>query len=150
IQPLADDLTAELTADKIVIGRPAGLVLSSGGIGGRRISGFRTLLFDSQLWGFDREAEFADREIKLINAPATAPGARRAAARLALARFYLARDMYAEAKAVLDVALSDERPTQEDTTGLVMRAVANLMMSRTDEAIKDLANPLVGNQHEAQ
>jgi tetratricopeptide (TPR) repeat protein len=150
IQPLADDLTAELTGDKVVLGRPIGLALSASGIPGRRTSNYRPLVFDSQLWGFDREANFSDREFKLINAAALAAEAKRSAPRLELARFYLARDMYAEAKAVLDVALSDERPTQEDTTGLVMRAVASIMLSRTDEALKDLANPIVGNQHEAQ
>jgi tetratricopeptide (TPR) repeat protein len=31
-----------------------------------------------------------------------------------------------------------------------MRAVANLMMRRSDEALKDLANPLIGKQHESQ
>ncbi len=150
LQPIADDVTTELTGDKIVIGRPSGLALSSGGILGRRITGYRPLVFDSQLWGFDRESEFTDRQMKLINVAASAPESKRSAPRFELARFYLARDMYAEAKAVLDVMLSDERPTQEDTTGLVMRAVANIMLSRTDEALKDLANPLVGNQHEAQ
>jgi tetratricopeptide (TPR) repeat protein len=150
IQPIADDLTAELTADKIVLGRPSGLTLSSGGPVSRRIGGYRPLVFDAQLWGFDQEAEFRERQDKLFNAAAAAPETKRAAARLELARFYLARDMYPEAKAVLDVTLSDERPTAEDTTGLVMRAVANIMMSRTDEALKDLANPLIGNQHDAQ
>ena len=150
IQPLADDLTAELTADKVVLGRPSGLALSASGIPGRRTSNYRPLVFDSQLWGFDREAAFSERQFKLINAAAMAAEAKRSEPRMELARFYLARDMYAEAKAVLDVALSDERPTQEDTTGLVMRAVASIMLSRTDEALKDLANPIVGNQHEAQ
>ena len=37
IEPLADDLNAELTADKIVIGRPAGLTLSAGGEPRRRV-----------------------------------------------------------------------------------------------------------------
>src|SRR5207302_1466443 len=74
----------------------------------------------------------------------------RAAARLDLARFYLARELYVEAKGVLDVTLGDQRPTADDTSGLIMRAVANLMLRRSDEALKDLANPLIGNQHDAQ
>ena len=48
------------------------------------------------------------------------------------------------------VALSEQRLTADDTSGLIMRAVANLMMRRADEALKDLANPLIGNQHDAQ
>jgi tetratricopeptide (TPR) repeat protein len=150
IQPLADDVTVELGADKVVVGRPNGLTLSSGGPASRRVAGFRPLMFDSQLWGFDHETGFRERQAKLFDAAASAPENRRTAARLDLARFYLARDMYVEAKGVLDVALGDERPTAEDITGLVMRAVANLMLQRSDEALKDLANPLVGNQHDAQ
>src|SRR5262249_62128962 len=86
----------------------------------------------------------------LVDAARAAPEGQRTAARLELARFYLARDMYAEAKGVLDVTLTDQRPTAEDTSGLIMRAVANLMMRRSDEALRDLANPLVGKQHDAQ
>ena len=70
-------------------------------------------------------------------------------ARCDLARFYLARDMIAEAKAVLDVALADNPPTAEDSTPVVLRAIANIMIGRPDAALKDLANPFVGNQHDA-
>src|SRR5262249_29811808 len=102
------------------------------------------------LWGFDREAPFLERQSKLMNAAAAAPETKRSASRLELARFYLARDMYTEAKAVLDVALADEKPSPEDTTGLGLRGVAEIMMGRVDDALKELANPLVGNQHDAQ
>jgi tetratricopeptide (TPR) repeat protein len=149
IEPLADDVNVELAADKVVISRPGGLTLSAGGPVSRRAGGYSPFLFDSQLWGFDRQSAFRDRQKKLIEAAASAAEAKRNAARLELARFYMARDMYVEAKGVLDVALSDQRPA-EDTTGLVMRAVAELMLSRSDEALKDLANPLVGTQHDAQ
>ncbi len=66
-----------------------------------------------------------------------------------LARFYLARDMAQEAKAVLDVTLADHPPTAEDPSPLVLRAVAQIMMGRAEPALKDLSNPLVGNQHDA-
>ncbi len=150
IEPLADDVTVELATDKVVISRPGGLTLSSGGQASRRAGGYGPLLFDSQLWGFDRQAAMRERQEKLIAAAATAVDSKRNAARLELARFYMARDMYVEAKGVLDVAISDDRPTADDTTSLVMRAVAELMLSRSDEALKDLANPLVGSQHDAQ
>ena len=57
--------------------------------------------------------------------------------------------MYAEAKAVLDTAIADERPTAEDPAPLVLRAVANIMLGRVEDAQKDLANPVVGNQNDA-
>ncbi|HEY4920785.1 MAG TPA: tetratricopeptide repeat protein [Xanthobacteraceae bacterium] len=150
IEPLADDLTVELATDKIVVSRPGGLTLSSGGPTNRHLPGYSPLLFDAQLWGFDRQADFRERQQKLIGAAAIAVDTKRNAARLELARFYMARDMYVDAKGVLDVALADQRPTADDASGLVMHAVAALMLSRSDEALKDLANPLVGNQHDAQ
>jgi tetratricopeptide (TPR) repeat protein len=57
--------------------------------------------------------------------------------------------MYPEAKAVLDVALSDEKAAGEDVTGIVLRAVSNVMLERPHEALKDLANPAVGKQYDA-
>jgi tetratricopeptide (TPR) repeat protein len=50
---------------------------------------------------------------------------------------------------VLDAALAEEKPTQEDPSPLVMRAAANIMLGRVDAAQKDLANPVVGNQNDA-
>ena len=150
IQPLADDFDAELSADKIILGRPNGLTLSSAAQGVNRSATFRPVVFDTQLWGFDRQAAFSERQKKLLDAAAEAPETKRTAPRLDLARFYLAHDMYAEAKGVLDVTLNDERPTAEDTTGVVMRAVADIMLGRPEDGLKDLANPLVGNQNDAQ
>ena len=147
IQPLADDLAAELAPDKIVVTRPGGLILSNAGAraspvvpgaeGTRRaVSGLFTL--DPQAWGFDREADFRDRQMHLIAAAAAAEDARRMPAQLELARFYLARDLTAEAKGVLDAVASDERAAQ-DGTAAVLRAVANIMLGRGADALKDLS-----------
>ncbi len=150
IQPIADDVSAELALDKVVIVRPPGLSLSSGGPSARRSGIYRPQMFDPQAWGADREARFLDQQDKLVADAAAAPETKRSQPRYDLARFYLAREMYPEAKGVLDLALSDERPTAEDATGLVMRAIANIMLGRADEARKDLANPIVGNQYDSR
>jgi tetratricopeptide (TPR) repeat protein len=148
LQPLADDVTAELSVDKILITRPEGLSLSPTAIGQQQqlANRFRALSFDSQLWSFDREAKFSARQAELIRLAAMAPAAKRRQARLNLARFYLARDMSAEAKAVLDVALADKK---EDVTGSVLKAVADIMLERPDAALKELSDPQVGNQLDA-
>jgi tetratricopeptide (TPR) repeat protein len=149
VQPIADDITAELAVDKITITRPGGLSLSSGAVSQQQLSpAFRTATFDTQLWGFDREAKFEDRLSELIRLSAAAPESKRRAARLNLARFYLARDMAPEAKAVIDFALADQR-NSEDITGSVLRAVADVMLDRPDDALKDLGNPNIGNQQDA-
>ncbi len=149
LQPLADDLNAELAADKLVITRPAGLTLSAAAEDGARGAVYRPHVLDARLWGFDRQAEFGERRSQLTLAAAEAQDAKRLPARVDLARFYLARDMSQEAKAVLDVTLADHPPTVEDPTPLVLRAVAQIMMGRPEPALKDLANPFVGNQHDA-
>jgi hypothetical protein len=148
IQPLADDVDAELADNKLLISRPPGLILSAASEVGPR--GHRPVVLDPHSWGFDREAAFGERQKALITAAADAPAGRRMPARFDLARFYLAREMYAEAKGVLDVALAEDHPTAEDPTGLVMRAIAKIMMGRIDEGLQDLASPLVGNNHDAQ
>jgi tetratricopeptide (TPR) repeat protein len=151
LQPIADDLTAELAADKIVISRPSGLILSPAiDAGGRSGSGaYQRHVLNPQSWEKDRHAEFRERNERLIRAAAEAPEARRPSARADLARFYLARDMGVEAKAVLDVALAETPPTAEDPTPVVLHAVANIQIGRLDSALKDLAHPFVGNQYDA-
>ena len=149
IQPLADDLSAELAADKITVSRPTGLALSATALGQQQVAvSFRAFTFDTQVWGFDRDAPFNARQAELIGLAASAPVAKRRQARLNLARFYLAKDMAPEAKAVLDVAVSDQRGS-DDVTGSVLTAVADVMLDRPDDALKELSKPQVGNQHDA-
>jgi tetratricopeptide (TPR) repeat protein len=148
VQPLADDVNAELAADKIIISRPTGLTLSATPSGAEGTT-YRRQVFDTQSWGFDRQAPFEERKSELIQTAASAPASKRLPARTELARFYLARDMAAEAKAVLDVALAEQPATADDPTPLVLHAVANIMLGRMDAALKDLSNLFVGNQNDA-
>ncbi len=149
VQPLADDVSAQLSDDRITITRPGGLTLSSGAVGERAANTFayNPLLFDSQVWGFDHDAKYNDRQNDLIRVAASAPEPKRYQARLNLARFYIARDMGAEAKGVLEVALSDLHG--EDVTGTVLKGIADVMLHRPEDAIKDLSSPRVGDQFDA-
>jgi tetratricopeptide (TPR) repeat protein len=149
VQPIADDITAELAVDKITISRPGGLSLSSSAIGPQEVApGFRAMSFVTQIWGFDRQAPFNARQAELISLAASAPAHKRRDARFNLARFYLACDRAAEAKAVLNVAVADERGN-DDITGSVLKAVADVMLERPDETLKDLSDPQIGNQQDA-
>jgi tetratricopeptide (TPR) repeat protein len=149
VEPLADDVRVELTPDKIVVSRPAGLTLSTSLQPLLQGNGLRSVMFNAQIWGADRQATYVERQSNLQAAAAAAPVGKRLAPRLDLARFYLARDMYPEAKGVLDVILADERPAAEDASAKVLRSVAEVMMNRPDDALKDLADPIVGDQHDA-
>jgi len=149
LDPLADDVKVELAPDKIIVSRPMGLALSTSLQTLLRGSGLRPTMFDSQLWGFDQQGSYIDRQTKLVAAAASAPDNKRLAPRLDLARFYVARDMYPEAKGVLDVALADDHAATDGVSAAVLRAIAETMMNRPEEALKDLADPAVGDQHDA-
>ncbi len=149
IEPLADDVNVRLAPDKIVVDRPSGLTLSTSLQTLLHGSGLHPATFDSQIWGFDREASYMERQSHLIAEAAAAPESQRMTPRLDLARFYLARDMYPEAKGVLDVALTGDRPAAEGISAMVLRAVAEVMMNRPEEALKDLSDPAIGDQHDA-
>ncbi len=156
IQPLADDVTAEVTPEKIIVTRPGGLTLSGAGARANAapsadplLRGDRTALLDPQVWGANRAADFRERQSALVRAAAEAENAARTPARLDLARFYLARDMAAEAKGVLDLVAGDERAIAEDPAPLVLRAIANIMLHRPADALKDLASTAVGSRHDA-
>jgi tetratricopeptide (TPR) repeat protein len=149
LQPLADDIAVTLAVDKIMVSRPGGLSLSGTAIGQQQLTtAFRALTFDTQLWGFNRHAKYEARQSLLVRDAAMAPPTKRRKARLDLARFYLANDMSAEAKGVLEVALADEHGA-DDITGTVLKAVANVMLDRPVDALKDLSNPQIGNQLDA-
>jgi len=149
IDPLADDVKVDLKPDMIIVSRPAGLAVSTSLQTLLRGSELTSMMFDSRLWGSDRDASFTERQSTLIAAAADAPEGKRLAPRVDLARFYIARSMYPEAKGVLDVALSEEHPAAETVSATMLRAIAEIMMNRADDALKDLADPVIGDQHDA-
>jgi tetratricopeptide (TPR) repeat protein len=159
IQPRADDVMAEVSDDKIVVTRPGGLVLSGGNARGSTAASApntnetpaatsNLFTLDPQKWGFDREANFRERQTQLVAEAAAAEAGQRTPARLNLARFYFARDLIPEAKGVLDVTASDEQAAAEGTP-LLLRAIANTMMGRGADAMKDLSQPAVAERSEA-
>ena len=50
---------------------------------------------------------------------------------------------------MLDLTLGDGRQTAEDVPALVLRGVTGIKLEHPDDALKDLSNPLVGNQYDA-
>ena len=150
VQPLADDLSVSILPDRVTLTRPSGLTLSGLILqAGQASADDRPNVVNPDLWTFDRKDQFAKRESQLLFSAAKATESQRLAARVDLARFYLAWEMSAEAKGVLDVAIKDNPPSAADPIPLVLRAVANVMLERPQEALKDLANPVVGNQFDA-
>jgi tetratricopeptide (TPR) repeat protein len=149
VQPLADDVQVELAPDNVIVARPGGLTLSGPGAAARSASTSQPVLFDPQTWGFDRQSDITERQHKLIGAAADAGETKRSAPRLELARFYLSREMYPEARGVLDVTLADERASGDDPSPLLLRAITTLMLNRPDAALKELGHPMLGGQLDA-
>jgi tetratricopeptide (TPR) repeat protein len=150
VEPLADDIAVQLAPDRATLSRPRGLTLS--GLTLQPVQApadDQPNVVNTGLWTFERTDDFGPRESQLLFSAARAGELQRFAARVELARFYLAWERFAEAKGVLDVAIRDNPPSAADPVPLVLRAVANIMLERPQEALKDLANPVVGNQFDA-
>ena len=96
----ADDVTAEIGSDKLTLSRPGGLTLSSAETDSERAPTAAKAMFDVEDWRRNQEANFFEREDALIKAAAAVEAGRRTPARIDLARFYLARGLYPEAKGI--------------------------------------------------
>ena len=149
VQPLADDLSLELSPDRVSLTRPNGLTLSGFAQPQRGEAEQHADLLDPEHWIAERKNDFGQRESQLLSSAAKAGDTQRLAARVDLARFYLAWGRSAEAKGVLDVAIKDNPLGAADPVPVVLRAVADILLERPQEALKDLAGPQVGNQYEA-
>jgi tetratricopeptide (TPR) repeat protein len=150
IRPNSDDVTAELAADAIMLGKPGGLTLSSAKVGAARAPAVFRPIFEIPEWRKNQNEDFLARQDALIAAAAALEPDQRTPVRVDLARFYLARGMYQEAKGVLDLALADSKPGLEDTVALIVHSVAASLLGRPEEALKDLANPAIGTNFDSQ
>ena len=150
IHPNSDDITAEAVPDKIILGRPGGLTLSSADTSADRAPTALRPIFDVEEWRSNQQAGLIAREDALISAAAAAEPDRRMPARIELARFYLSRAMYPEAKGVLDLALAEVKPGLEDPVALIVHSVASTLMGRPGLGLKDLASPAIGTKYDPQ
>ncbi len=151
IRPNSDDITVDLASDKIVLGRPGGLTLSSAQVGVERAPKSARPIFDADEWRKNQSENFNAREQELVAAAAAgAQGDQRSQARIDLARFYMARGMYPEAKGVADLALAEAKPGVDDPIALIVHSVASSLMGRPEEGLKDLNNPAIGTNFDSQ
>jgi tetratricopeptide (TPR) repeat protein len=150
IQPNSDDVIAELASDKITLSRPGGLTLSSADVGAERAATAVRPIFDVNEWRKNQSEDFIKRLDVLVTASANAVAEQRTPARLDLARFYMSRGMYPEAKGVLDLTLGEAKPGQEDLSALIVHSVASTLMGRPEQGLKDLASPAIGTNYDSQ
>jgi tetratricopeptide (TPR) repeat protein len=151
IEPKSDDIAVEIAPDKVTVTRPGGLTLSAANAGPERAATAARPIFDVEEWRKDSKADFFQRLDELVDVASTAGNDdARTAARIDLARFYMAHGFYHEAKAVLDLALSEQNPGQEDPVLLIVHSVASSLTNYTAAAMRDLANPAIGANYDSQ
>ncbi len=150
VHPNSDDVNAEVGADKVMLGRPGGLTLSSADVAAERATAAVRPLFDVNEWRKNREEKFLPRLDALIAAIAAAEPELRSQARLDLAAFYMANGMYEEAHGVANLILSETKQGTEDAGVMMIRAISSIIIGRPERGLKDLANPAIGNGYDSQ
>lgn len=149
-QPNSEDVRAEVGSDKVMLGRPGGLTLSSADVTAERATAAVRPLFDINEWRKNRDEKFFPRLDALIEKAANAPPELKNDARLELANFYMARGMYQEARGVTNLILSESNQGAEPAGVLMVNAVASILIGHPERALRALANPVIGNGYDSQ
>ncbi|MGY3588099.1 tetratricopeptide (TPR) repeat protein [Bradyrhizobium sp. USDA 4341] len=150
VHPNADDVKAEVGADKVMLGRPGGLTLSSADVAAERATAAVKPLFDPDEWRKNQSENFLKQLDGLIAAASTANAEQLPQARLDLADFYMARGMYQEAHGVANLMLSESKRGSEAASVVMVHAVASILIGHPAQGLKDLANPVIGNGYDSQ
>jgi tetratricopeptide (TPR) repeat protein len=150
IRPNSDNIAVEVSPDKIIVGKPGGLTISSVDITSERAPIAVRPIFDIDEWNKNQKEPFLARANELIRVAALAEPDQRGEARLALAKFYMARGFYAEARGQTEFLLSEPNPKFEQFPALMVHAIASILTNRPQVAIKDLDNPAIGNNYDSQ
>jgi predicted negative regulator of RcsB-dependent stress response len=143
IQQKSDDVTAGISSDTLTLTRPGGLTLSTALTAPEHASAVIRPIFDTTEWRDFQTADFMILRNKLMTAAAMSTGLSRLPAHVNLARFYLARGLYPEAKGILDLAFADVKPGAEEASSLTLHAVASTLAGRPEIALNDLASPAI-------
>ncbi|WP_338834686.1 tetratricopeptide repeat protein [Bradyrhizobium septentrionale] len=150
VHPNADDVKAEVGADKVMLGRPGGLTLSSADVAAERATAAVKPLFDPNEWRKNRSESFLKQLDALIVAAGAANAEQLPQARLDLADFYMARGMYYEAHGVTNLILSESKRGGETAPVVMVHAVASILIGHPAQGLKDLANPVIGKGYDSQ
>ena len=98
--------------------------------------------------GSKRLGPVLDRQRELLREAAAAAPSRRNAARIELAKSYLANELYPEASGVLTRAAQDDPTLLGERRFLILQGIANMRMGRLAEAQKNLSAPALAEDPE--
>ena len=149
IRPNSDDVGVEVGSDKVILGKKGGLTLSPVDVAAERAPTAVRPVFNPEGWRKGQSEDFWTRQSDLITAISAVEPAQRSLPRLDLAQFYMSRAMYHEAKSVTELMLSDPL-NKEESSALIIHAIASILIGRPAQGLKDLANPVIGNSHDSQ
>ena len=153
IRPFVDDLAVTANPKDVTIARPDGLTLSAGTVsdysGAREAVGDDRHPAEMDFAAWAGEGGFLENRGRLLNTIDPA-GKDVEKGRLALARFYLAYDLGAEAIGVLQMIVADDEAVTSDPSFRALRGVALIEMQRYNEAEADLATAGLSEDPAAQ
>lgn len=151
---LVDGLKVVQEGDDVLISSDRGLTLSAGSVPERQVrqptaaSVQAPGYMDFLNWLGEGETFVADRQkLLMAQAPLDADLTK---ARFALARFFVANELYPEAIGALRLLGQEDASAALDPAFKALRGISNLMMNRLDEARTDLTdNTLIEDAHAA-
>lgn len=149
IRPNSDEVGVEVGSDKVILGKKGGLTLSPVDVSAERAPTAVRPIFNPDGWRKGQSEDFWTRQSDLITAISAVEPAERSLPRLDLAQFYMSRAMYHEAKSVTELMLADPL-NKEESSALIIHAIASILIGRPAQGLKDLANPVIGNSHDSQ
>jgi tetratricopeptide (TPR) repeat protein len=140
VLPRSDDLVVRAGAEEVRIGRAGGLTVTLD-IADRdrreqaQAPAAQQPLLDPDAWAKLRLGPVRDSERALLRDVADASRARKSEARLALARFYAANGLMAEASGPLSLLMSDDLAMRSHREALFLKGVIATGMRRDQEAV---------------
>lgn len=153
ILPRSDDIVARAGTGRVVIGRSGGLTVSPDGEAAPEAAEARTEkpqpLIDPALWAKLADQPARDGARALMRDVIDASRGRKSQARLALARFYAAQNLMAEAKGPLAAMMADDVAMRENREALFLQGLVAAGMHRDKDALAAFNAPQIREDVEA-
>lgn len=145
VRPLDERVRVARDATRVIVSRPGGLTISEdvATIAAKREEQRESRLLDLNAWLYGPTEDFRKIESSLFQHVTEGDGIKRGAARLGLARFYVAHGMGAEAIGVLAALERDDPAMLRDAGFRALRGAARYLIGQYAEAAAEFDHPLL-------